>query len=392
MIASDQEGGSVYRLGTGTALPGNMALGATYATHGTKYAKEAGKIIGSELSALGINTNFAPVLDVNNNANNPVIGLRSYSDHAVMVGELAAAEIEGMAQYNLIGCAKHFPGHGDTATDSTYGLPLVNKALSVLEQNELKPYEVAIEKGVDMIMTAHILYPQLESDKILSSKTGKAESLPATMSDDILTDLLKVNMGFEGIIVTDAMNMAGITANWDALQSCVIAINAGVDMLCMPVSLYDMEDYAELVTIIDGIEAAVKKGDIPMSRINDAYNRIMKVKENRGILNYNADEYTLEKANAVVGCEANREMEREISAAAVTVIKNENNVLPLQLTGNSKVLMLVPYSNESGQMIMAWNRAKQAGFIPDGAEVDYFRFNSATISADLKAKLDWADT
>ena len=121
LISADQEGGSVYRLGSGTALPGNMALGATYAAHGTKYATEVGKIIGSELGSLGINTNLAPVVDVNNNPNNPGIGLRSYGDDPNMVGELAAAEIKGMAQYNVIGCAKHFPGHGDTDVDSHYG-------------------------------------------------------------------------------------------------------------------------------------------------------------------------------------------------------------------------------------------------------------------------------
>ena len=154
IITADQEGGSVYRLGSGTALPGNMALGATYATHGTKYATEAGRIIGSELSVLGINSNLAPVVDVNNNANNPVIGLRSYSDDATMVGNLAAATIAGMAEYNVIGCAKHFPGHGDTDTDSHYGLPTVDKSFSELSSNELKPYELAIEQGVEMIMTA----------------------------------------------------------------------------------------------------------------------------------------------------------------------------------------------------------------------------------------------
>ena len=191
LIAADQEGGSVYRLGSGTALPGNMALGATYKINGTKYALEAGKIIGSELSVLGINTNLAPVVDVNNNANNPVIGLRSYSDDATIVGELASAAIAGMAEYNVIGTAKHFPGHGDTATDSHYGLPVVDKSLDVLLENELKPYLVAIDQGIEMIMTAHILYPQLEGDKILSNKTGNYESVPATMSDDILTGLLK---------------------------------------------------------------------------------------------------------------------------------------------------------------------------------------------------------
>ena len=391
IVCADQEGGSVYRLGSGTALPGNMALGATYAANGTKYAYEAGKIIGSELSVLGINGNLAPVVDVNNNANNPVIGLRSYSDDATMVGELASASIAGMAEYNVIGTAKHFPGHGDTATDSHYGLPSVDKSLEVLMENELKPYTVAIDQGIEMIMTAHILYPQLESDKIYSNKTKKEESLPATMSDDILTGLLKEDMGFEGIVVTDAMNMAGIADTWDQVQSVIIAINAGVDLFCMPCRLYCQADLANLDAIINGVIAAVESGEISMDRINDAVTRILTVKENRGILDYNAADYSLEKALEVVGSDANREMEREIAAAAVTVVKNDGT-LPLQLTENSKVLMLCPYNNERAQLLMGWNRAKEAGLVPEGAEVDYFRFSSTTISEELQTKLDWADT
>lgn len=392
IISADQEGGSVYRLGSGTALPGNMALGATYVANGTKYAFEAGKIIGSELNSLGINTNLAPVVDVNSNANNPVIGLRSYGDDAAMVGNLAAASIAGMAEYNVIGCAKHFPGHGDTATDSHYGLPVVDKSLDELMENELKPYVLAIEQGVEMIMTAHILYSALEKDTIKSDKTGSAESLPATMSDDILTKLLKEQMGFKGIVSTDAMNMAGISDTWDQVQSVVIAIQAGVDMICMPVSLYCSSDLQKLDNIIDGVIDAVNDGTIPTSRIDDAVTRILTVKENRGILDYNSADYSLEKAKAVVGCEANREMERELSAAAVTVVKNENNALPIKLTESSKVLMLVPYSNEVAQTLMAWNRAKEKGLVPDGAEVDYFQFSSSTISSSLKTKLNWADT
>ena len=392
IICADQEGGSVYRLGSGTALPGNMALGATYAANGTKYSYEAGKIIGSELDAVGINGNLAPVVDVNNNANNPVIGLRSYGDDATMVGELASASIAGMAEYNVIGCAKHFPGHGDTATDSHYGLPSVDKSLEVLMENELAPYVVAIDQGIEMIMTAHILYPQLESDKIVSNKTGVEESLPATMSDDILTGLLKEQMGFEGIIVTDAMNMAGIADTWDQVQSVIIAINAGVDMFCMPCRLYCQADLANLDAIIDGVIAAVESGEISMDRINDAVTRILTVKENRGILDYDPAEHTLEKALSVVGSDANREMERELAAAAVTVVKNENNVLPLNLTAESKVLMMVPYDNERAQMIMGWNRAKEAGLIPAGAEVKYVRFSSSSTIDTLKADLEWADT
>lgn len=389
LISADQEGGSVYRLGTGTALPGNMALGAT---GNAEYAKMAGEIIGSELSVLGINTDLAPVVDVNNNANNPVIGLRSYGDDAVAVGEMAAASIAGMAEYNVIGCAKHFPGHGDTETDSHYGLPSVDKSLDVLLENELKPYEVSIESGIEMIMTAHILYPQLESDKIVSNKTGEAESLPSTMSDDIITGLLKGDMGFDGIVVTDAMNMAGIADKWDQVQSVVIAIQAGVDMICMPCTLYNLEDLADLDAIIEGVEAAVEDGTIPMERIDDAVTRILTVKENRGILDYNAANYSLETALATVGSDENREKEREIAAAAVTVVKNENNVLPLELTAESKVLMLCPYNNERAQLVMGWNRAVEAGIVPEGAQMDYLRFSNATLSDEIKAKIDWADT
>ncbi len=390
LIAADQEGGSVYRLQGGTALPGNMAVGATYAAFGTHYAYESGKIIGSELASLGINTNLAPVVDVNNNPNNPVIGLRSYGDDAQMVGELASATINGMSQYNVIGCAKHFPGHGDTATDSHYGLPVVNKPLSVLKENELKPYEVAIDQGIDMIMTAHILYPQLESDKIVSQKTGKAESLPATMSDDVLTGLLKNDMGFDGIVITDAMNMAGVTDKWSEVQAAVIAVQAGADMICRPCATYCEADFADFDTIISGVIKAVENGTIPMSRINDAVTRILTVKEKKGLLDYNAADYTLANAKATVGSTANRETEREIAAAAVTVIKN-HSVLPLSLTSKSRVLMAVPYDNERAQMIMGWNRAVKAEIVPKGAEVEYVRFSSSTTLADLKPMLDRAD-
>lgn len=389
IISADQEGGSVYRLGSGTALPGNMALGAT---NNVDYAEEAGRIIGSELSVLGINTNLAPVVDVNNNANNPVIGLRSYSDDATIVGNMASATIAGLASQNVIGCAKHFPGHGDTATDSHYGLPVVNKTKDELLTNELKPYEIAINQGIEMIMTAHILYPELDNTTVLSDKTGKQESLPATMSKKILTDLLKDEMGFEGIISTDAMNMAGVANTFDQVQAVKLAIAAGVDMICMPCVLYNEEDLKDLDAIIDGVEEAVKNNEIPMSRIDDAVTRILTVKENRGILDYDSANYSLEKAEAVVGSDVNRQSEREIAAAAVTVIKNTDNILPLTVNEDSKVLMLCPYDNEKAQMVMGWNRAKEVGIVPKEAEVKVVRFSSSTTVESIQKDLDWADT
>lgn len=388
IITADQEGGSVYRLGSGTALPGNMALGAT---GDVKYAKQAGQIIGRELSSLGINTDLAPVVDVNNNANNPVIGLRSYGDDATLVGQMASATIAGLRDYNVIGCAKHFPGHGDTATDSHYGLPVVNKSKDVLMENELKPYTVAIDQGIEMIMTAHILYPQLDSSKVHSDKTGKEESLPATMSKAIITDLLKNEMGFEGVVTTDAMNMAGVANTFDQVQAVKLAINAGVDMICMPTVLYSEEDLADLDAVINGVEEAVNNGEISEDRLNDACRRILTLKEKRGILDWKESDYSLDKALSIVGGNENRSIERDMAAAAVTLIKNKDNILPLKVTENSKVLMLCPYENEKAQMIMGWNRAKKAGIVPEGAEVKVVRFANADLNA-VKADIDWADT
>lgn len=365
-----------------------MALGAT---HNTEYAKKAGQIIGSELSSIGINTNLAPVVDVNNNANNPVIGLRSYSDDADVVGNMASATIAGLKDYNVIGCAKHFPGHGDTATDSHYGLPIVNKSKAELLNNELKPYKIAINQGIEMIMTAHILYPQLDDTTVVSEKTGNEEKKPATMSKAIITDLLKGEMGFNGVVTTDAMNMKAIADTFGESQAVKLAIEAGADLICMPTVLYNQEDVKKLDTIIDYVEAAVNNGEISESRLDDGCRRILTVKENRGILDWKESNFSLNKALSTVGSATNRATEREIAAAAVTVVKNENNTLPLVVKEKQKILMLCPYDNERAQMIMGYNRAKEAGLIPDSAEVKVVRYNGSNMDA-VKENIDWADT
>ena len=403
LISADQEGGSVYRLGSGTALPGNMALGATGDVNN---AKIAGEIIGSELSSLGINTNLAPVVDVNNNPSNPVIGLRSYGDDAEMVGKMASAEIEGLAEYNVIGCAKHFPGHGDVATDSHYGLPIVDKSKEELLNNELKPYQVAINQGIEMIMSAHILYPQLDNTTVYSEKTKQQEKLPSTLSHKILTNLLKEEMGFKGVVVTDAMNMAGVANTFDQVQAAKLAINAGVDLMCMPCELKSKEDLANLDKIIDGVEKAVNDGEIQESRLDDAVTRVLTLKENKGILDWKESNYSLEKALATVGSDENRAKEREIATKAVTVIKNENNTLPLNVTKKSKVLLVAAENNQRSLMKYGAERAKNAGLIPDGAEVKVTRYMDRTLASDatvinadgstytsaMTDLLDWCDT
>lgn len=389
LIAADQEGGSVYRLATGTALPGNMALTATGSLEN---AKLSGRIIGRELNALGINVDLAPVVDVNNNAANPVIGLRAYSDLPAVVGDMASATIDGLRESQIIACAKHFPGHGNTASDSHYSLPCVDKSLEELMACELQPFTTVIDQGIDMIMAAHILYPQLDQTKVLSQKTGQEESLPATMSKKILTELLKETMGFDGIVVTDAMNMAGITDYWDPVQASVLAIQAGADMLCMPCSVYSCEDLEQLDAIIQGIMHAVENGSIPIARIDDAVSRILAVKEKYGILDWSANKHTLEQAMEIVGNASHREDERIMAASAVTVVENKNQTLPLQITAETKCLMLVPYDNEKAQMILGWNRAAEAGLIPEGAEVQVVRFSKDTAPDTFQSEIDWADT
>lgn len=392
LLTIDQEGGIVTRLGTGTSLPGNMAIGAT---RSEKYAADAGRIIGRELSALGINTNFAPVLDVNNNPQNPVIGLRSFSDDPQLVGQLGTAMMKGMQEYNVITAAKHFPGHGDTATDSHVGLPFVDKTKEDLMKLELAPFKKAMAEGVDMIMTAHIQYPKLDSTKVISKKDGSEIFLPATLSKPILTDLVRKEMKYDGIIITDAMNMQAISDHFGEGESTVKAIQAGVDIVLMPTILRSEADLAKLDTIIANIKTALTDGTITEEMLNTAVKRVLKLKEKRGILNYANDTRTLEQklAHAMeqVGSKQNRDLERNIAVAAVTIVKNEDNTLPFKLNADSKVLLLAAYNNEKPGMELSMRRLIAEGKIPNTVQFESFRYAQTTnFEQEVKPKIDAA--
>lgn len=392
LLSIDQEGGVVYRLGSGTALPGNMAIGAT---RNVQYAKDAGAIIGRELNALGINTNFAPVLDVNNNPLNPVIGLRSFSSDPHLVGELGIAMMKGMQENNVITAAKHFPGHGDTAVDSHVGLPIVDKTKEELLKTELKPFKLAIENGVDMLMSAHIQYPQLEADKMISKKDNSEIYLPATLSDDIMKKLVREEMGYDGIIVSDAMNMQAIADHFGESDATILAIKADVDIVLMPTVLRSEEDIAKLQTIVDNVKQAVNSGEIPLETIDKSVTRILKLKEKRGILDTNPTQVSfadkLANAKQVVGSDLNRALEREIAAAAVTLVKNEDNVLPFKLKENDKLLLLGAYNNELPGMELSVRRFIAEERIPSTTTYEAYRYSKATnFETDLKTKLDEA--
>ncbi len=259
LIAIDQEGGIVTRLSDDCVnIPGTMALASTGDTNN---AYRAGVITANQIKALGININFAPCVDVNSNPKNPVIGVRSFGDDPKKVGEYASAMIKGFGEGGVMACVKHFPGHGDTDMDSHISLPCVDKSKSELEKCELLPFKTAIEAGAPAVMTAHILFPQLEPDNV-----------PATMSRRIITDLLRDEMGFEGIVISDCMQMAAIREHFGTVNGIISAMTAGVDMVLV---CHDLKLSCEAVS---EVEKAVLDGKLNRDEMLESANRIISYK------------------------------------------------------------------------------------------------------------------
>ncbi|QED46872.1 beta-N-acetylhexosaminidase [Cytobacillus dafuensis] len=330
IISIDQEGGIVTRLQTGTDMPGNMALGAT---RSEELAEKVGRTIGEELNALGINMNFGPVLDVNNNPDNPVIGVRSFGEDPELVANLGNAYIKGLHETGTAATAKHFPGHGDTAVDSHVGLPAVPHDLDRLKKVELYPFQQAMDSGIDAIMSAHVTFPKIDDTKAISKKDGTEVSVPGTLSHKILTGLMREEMGFKGVIVTDAMNMGAIADHFGSVDAAIRAVKAGADVLLMPVGI---------VEVANGIYDSVKSGDISIERIEQSVERILTLKLNRGIVMAEVEQSLDEKvANAiqVVGSADHKAIEKEAAAKSITLVKN-NTVLPLNVAKEDKIVVV----------------------------------------------------
>lgn len=392
LLTIDQEGGIVTRLGTGTDLPGNMALGAT---HKEEDAYDAGKIIGSELSSLGINVDFAPSIDVNNNPKNPVIGLRSFSSDPELTAKQGVAYINGIQDNGVAAAAKHFPGHGDTATDSHYGLPMVDKSYEELLQTELVPFFAASDAGVDMLMTAHIQYPQIEKRTVISKKDGQEIGLPATLSPEILTNIVRNEMKYEGIIVTDALNMNAISENFGEGEACVLGIEAGVDILLMPTILRSNNDVKKLDNVIEEVKEAVETDRISEERLDTSVTRILKLKEKLGVLDLDEESVALDKmleeANATVGSKENRALERKIALDAITVLDNEKNVLPLKPKSGEKVLFVTAASNQEPGTKFSIERLRLENELSKDFEVATTYYGSASQPESFYSKIDDAD-
>lgn len=259
LIAIDQEGGPVTRLsGDSVNVPGAMAVAAA---GGPELARRAGQLTGRQLRSLGVNFDFAPDMDVNCNPDNPVIGVRSYGDTPEQVIAYGAEMLRGLQESRVLACAKHFPGYGDLDLDPHLSLPRVTKPLEQLEKVELLPFMRAVEAGVASIMTAHVIFPALEPEEI-----------PATMSRRIITGMLRERMGYEGLVVTDCMEMGAIASDYGTVQGAVRALQAGADIaLVSHTALTAME-------AVEAAEEALRNGSISMEELQRSTERILRFK------------------------------------------------------------------------------------------------------------------
>ncbi len=393
LITIDQEGGNVTRLGQGTMTPGNMALGAI---NDVETTKEVAAMLGNELNAVGVNADFAPVVDVNNNPANPVIGVRSFSDDAQTVASHGSAFVKALNDTGVISTLKHFPGHGDTDTDSHSGLPCINKSYEELQQNELIPFQACIDAGSQMIMTAHIVYPQIETGTYTSKATGETIHLPATLSKKIMTDILRGDMGFNGVTITDAMEMDAIAKHFDKLDAAKLAIEAGIDILLAPVNTPSVDDdyegFRELDEYIAELVRMADSGEISMEKINAAVLRILTLKENNGLFEaYDGSdiESRVQKAIDTVGTKERHDREWELTKKAITLVKNDDNTLPLTKP-NQKTVVLVPYNDETIPMNYAVRKLTEDGKLPEGADVTAYSYYQKSVD-EVLPMIDGAD-
>jgi beta-N-acetylhexosaminidase len=322
-ISADQEGGLVVRVTSGaTIFPGNMAVGAT---GDLDLGRQVAGAAASELRSMGVNMALAPVLDVNTNPLNPVIGVRSFGSDSRRVSEFGVATIRALQSVGVSAVGKHFPGHGDTHVDSHRDLPVVPHSLERLHAVELAPFKTAIQAGVDGIMSAHVYVPALESQA----------RLPATVSGAVLTGLLRDELGYRGLILTDALDMQAIKQNRTAAEAATLAFEAGADMLL--IAGIDTSDRGRAGDGPALLLAAVRSGRVPIDRLDASVVRILEAKAQRGILS--AAVRAEPDAVSLNGPE-HRALALEVARRAVTLHRDRQSLLPLK--SSQRVRVVVP--------------------------------------------------
>ena len=359
LVSTDQEQGIVTRIGSpATLFPGNMALGAGGSEKDTR---KAAAITGNELLAMGIQQNNAPDADVNVNPDNPVIGVRSFSSDTDLVSRLTAAAVQGYQDdAGIIATAKHFPGHGDTATDSHTGLPEITHTLEEWKQIDLPPFQAAIDAGVDSIMTAHIVVPALDD-------SGD----PATLSHKIITGQLRETLGFDGVIVTDGLEMAAVRQEYGDGEVAVRALEAGVDQLLLP---------ADPRVAYAAVEEAVDEGRLTEERIDESVHRILLMKYDQGVT---ADAHVdVDKVMKTVGKRSHLRAAEKITDATTTVVRNDGGALPVAVDGKS--VLVTGYGEVTGRTLAAQlsERGAETTALPTGTRPTDAQIAQAVASAE----------
>jgi beta-N-acetylhexosaminidase len=330
LISADLEAGSGMRFDDTVNLPWNMAVGAT---GNPDYARRQGVVTAREARALGVQQIYAPVADVNNNAANPVINVRSYGEDPEAVGRFVAAFVEGAQSNGVIATAKHFPGHGDTATDSHRGLPEIDVSRERLNAIELVPFRAAVKSGVGSVMTGHIGMPQIDRTvvtplprdiklKPIDTDEGgevvvEKGTMPTTLSP-VMNGILRHDLGFDGLIVTDAMSMSGLTLYFTQEEASVRALEAGADLLLKP---------ADPDAAFRGVREAVMKGRLKEQRIDESARRVLAAKYDLGLVTQKIT--PLDAIDRNVAGKESLELAREIAEHAITLVRNDANLIPL---------------------------------------------------------------
>jgi len=316
LIAADQEGGQLLALGEGTTqFPGNMALGAT---GDPVLAEKVGYAIGQESSALGVNINYAPVCDLNTNPDNPSLGVRAFGNDPELAARLAAAMVKGLQAGGVAATLKHFPGSGAAAVDPHYQVPLIDHSLEQMEKVALPPFKAGIQAGARLVMTGHLAIPSL---------TGSGE-MPATLSRRVSHDLLRKELGFEGVVITDAMDMGAITQGVGQIIDVVAAVRAGVDLLLLKANPEEQN------RIYSGLKLALTRNLISAGNIQTSVERILALKKwVAGISQPHID---------VVGCVAHQTLARQVAERSLTLVRDEVDLLPLKFGDDARIAVIMP--------------------------------------------------
>lgn len=361
LVGADLETGAGFRMRGAIHMPGTIDLGgatdfpslmAVGATGREELAYEMGRVTALEARAVGVHIPFAPVLDVNNNPDNPIINVRSFGEDPGRVARMGIAFIQGVQDHGALATGKHFPGHGDTEVDSHVALPVIRHDRARMDSVELRPFQEAINAGMGAIMTAHISVPSLNG--------GRRE--PSTLSPEVLTNVLRDEMGFQGIVFTDAMDMSAISRTHQSGEAAVRALEAGADVILMPASVQGAAE---------GIVGAVRSGRLSEDRLDRSVLRVLETKE--GLKLHEERLVPIHDIPKAVGVPAHLEVANRIAEHSITVLRNERNLLPLAGTRSARVLS-VSYRRSSDVLAGRYfNRALRE---------TYPRLTTAEVDAD----------